>query len=233
MDLGAVAFYVVAAITLAASLGVVVTRSVVYSALLLVAALMFTGLIYLMLLADFLALVQILIYGGTVSVLLLFALMLTRPQERPILNHRGWPLAALGAIVLFGILIYQAVATTWAPPATAAAGAAPASIVGGQRTTPPAPPGSASTTARTSSPAAATVTGPVRASPADLGNALYTTWGVPFEIASLVLLVALMGSLVIARGTPQPHDPTDVPEAPGALEPPQVAEAGGVLRTEN
>ena len=94
MDLGAVAFYVVAAITLAASLGVVVTRSVVYSALLLVAALMFTGLIYLMLLADFLALVQILIYGGTVSVLLLFALMLTRPQERPILNHRGWPLAA-------------------------------------------------------------------------------------------------------------------------------------------
>src|ERR687886_702714 len=120
MNLGAVAFYVVAAITLAASLGVVVTRSVVYSALLLVASLMLTGLVYLMLLADFLALVQILIYGGTVSVLLLFALMLTRPQERPILNHRGWPLAALAAIVLFGVLMFQTVGTSWsAAPTTA------------------------------------------------------------------------------------------------------------------
>ncbi len=227
MDLGAVAFYVVAAITLAASLGVVVTRSVVYSALLLVAALMFTGLIYLMLLADFLALVQILIYGGTVSVLLVFALMLTRPQERPLLNHRGWPLAALGALVLFAVLIYQSVATTWSPAAPATTSASPASIVGGARTTLPAPPGSASTTARTGASAAATPgSGPVRVGPADLGTALYTTWGVPFEIAALVLLVALMGSLVIARGTPQPHDPTDVPEAPGALEAPRMTEAG-------
>src|SRR5207249_3356155 len=184
------------------------------------------GLIYLLLLADFLALVQILIYGGTVSVLLLFALMLTRPQEKPLLNHSGWPLAALGAIVLFVVLIYQSVATTWAPPAAASAGPAPASIVsGGGRTTAPGPPGTASTTARTG-PAAAAGTGPVRAGPADLGNALYTTWGVPFEIASLVLLVALMGSLVIARGAAQPHDATDVPEAPGALAAPQMTEAG-------
>jgi hypothetical protein len=61
--------------------------------------------------------------------------------------------------------------------------------------------------------------------PAALGNALFTTWGVPFEIASLVLLVALMGSLVIARGAAQPQDDTDVPEAPGALEVSQVREA--------
>src|SRR5919199_3767004 len=101
MDAGAIAFYVVAVVTLAASLGVVVTRSVVYSALLLVLSLSLTGLIYLLLLADFLALVQILIYGGTVSVLLVFALMLTRPQERPVLNHRGWPLALVGAVLLF------------------------------------------------------------------------------------------------------------------------------------
>src|SRR6476660_5100057 len=140
MDLGAVAFYIVAAITLAASLGVVVTRSVVYSALLLVAALMFTGLIYLLLLADFLALVQILIYGGTVSVLLLFALMLTRPQEKPLLNHRGWPLAAAGAIVLFVVLVYQSLATSWAPP-TAPTSASPASIVSGSRTTTSGPAG--------------------------------------------------------------------------------------------
>ena len=113
MDAGPIAFYVVAVVTLAASLGAVVTRSVVYGALLLVASLMLTGLVYLLLLSDFLALVQILVYGGTVSVLLLFALMLTRPQERPILNHRGWPLAALAAIVLFAIFAYQSFGTAW------------------------------------------------------------------------------------------------------------------------
>ncbi len=187
MDAGATAFYVVAVVTLAASLGVVVTRSVVYSALLLVASLMLTGLVYLLLLADFLALVQILIYGGTVSVLLLFALMLTRPQERPILNHRGWPLAALSAVVLFAILIYQSLGTAWLP--------APATT----RTTATSP--SASAAARTSTAITAAATGPVRIGPDALGTALFTTWGVPFEIASLVLLVALMGSLVIARGT--------------------------------
>jgi NADH:ubiquinone oxidoreductase subunit 6 (subunit J) len=167
MDLGAVGFYAVAAATLAAALGVVVTRSVVYSALLLVLALSLTGLVYLLLLADFLALVQILIYGGTVSVLLLFALMLTRPQESPVLNHRGWPLAALGAVVLLGVLSFGVVGTDWSSPGTSLAPLAP----------------------------------PVRVGPGELGEALFSTWAVPFEIASLVLLVALIGALLIARST--------------------------------
>jgi NADH-quinone oxidoreductase subunit J len=34
----------------------------------------------------------------------------------------------------------------------------------------------------------------------DLGDALFTTWAVPFEIASLVLIVALLGAIVLARG---------------------------------
>ncbi|HEX2035099.1 MAG TPA: NADH-quinone oxidoreductase subunit J [Chloroflexota bacterium] len=167
MDLGAGVFYALAAATTVAALGVVVTRNVVYSALLLILALSLTGLVYLLLLADFLALVQILIYGGTVSVLLLFALMLTRPQEGAVLNHPGWPLAALGAVILLAVLIYGAVATDW----TAAAGAGTGRL--------------------------ATV--PTRIGPEALGTALFTTWAVPFEIASLVLLVALLGALLIAR----------------------------------
>ena len=90
MELSALAFYVVAGITLVAALGVVVARSVVYSALLLILAMVMTGLIYLLLLADFLALIQILVYGGTVSILLLFALMLTPPETRPRLTHGAW-----------------------------------------------------------------------------------------------------------------------------------------------
>jgi NADH:ubiquinone oxidoreductase subunit 6 (subunit J) len=131
MDLGALSFYFVAAVSLVAALGVVLTRNVVYSALLLILALSLTGLIYLLLLADFLALVQILIYGGTVSVLLLFALMLTRPQDGMALNHKGWPLAALGALLLLGALVYGAVASDWSAATSvtgATAGAAPVRI---------------------------------------------------------------------------------------------------------
>src|SRR5919106_11514 len=128
MDLGAVAFYVVATATVVASLGVVLTRSVVYSALLLIASLALTGFVYLLLLSDFLALVQILVYGGTVSILLLFALMLTRPREAQVMNHSGWRLAAIGSVVALAAIVFGVVATDWAAlrrgaPATAASGA--------------------------------------------------------------------------------------------------------------
>ena len=176
MELGAILFYLVAAISLVASLGVVMTRNVVYAALLLILALSLTGLVYLLLLADFLALVQILIYGGTVSVLLLFALMLTRPQDNVALNHRGWPLAVLGAVLLLGALVFGAVTTDWSA----------ASAVTGAR------PGAA----------------PTRVSMEQLGTELYTTWVVPFEIASVLLLVALLGALQIARSA-GPQDETE------------------------
>jgi NADH:ubiquinone oxidoreductase subunit 6 (subunit J) len=176
MELGAVAFYVVATATIVASLGVVVTRSVVYSALLLIASLALTGFVYLLLLSDFLALVQILVYGGTVSILLLFALMLTRPRESQVMNHRGWPLAAAGSIVaLLGLLV----AVTWTDWAAL---------------TPRV------TTAASSTPRVAAET-LRRLGPEEIGTALFTVWAVPFEIASVVLLVALVGSLVVARAT--------------------------------
>src|SRR5687767_806264 len=155
MDLGAVAFYVVATATVVASLGVVLTRSVVYSALLLIASLALTGFVYLLLLSDFLALVQILVYGGTVSILLLFALMLTRPREAQVMNHRGWPLAAGGSLVTLVALIASVVTTSWTGQGAAA---------------------------------------PTRLGPEQIGTALFTVWAVPFEIASVVLLVALVGS---------------------------------------
>jgi NADH-quinone oxidoreductase subunit J len=158
MELSAFAFYVVAGFTLVAALGVVVARSVVYSALLLIAAMVMTGLIYLLLLADFLALIQILVYGGTVSILLLFALMLTPPETRPRLTHGAWGWGAIAAIGIFVLIMVGVYGDTWAQPS-----------------------------------------GTRHVTIAELGLALFQTWAVPFEIASVVLLVALLGALTIAR----------------------------------
>lgn len=151
-------FTILAVLTLGGGLGVVLTRNVVHAALLLLVSLMAVAGIYLILLAEFLALVQVLIYGGAIIIVLLFAIMLTRSDEYPrIGDNRQWPLAAVAALALLGALS----AAFW--------------IRFPQDT-------------QIQSPAFA-----------DLGNSLFTRWAIPFEVASLVLLVALIGAIIIAQ----------------------------------
>jgi NADH-quinone oxidoreductase subunit J len=151
-------FIILSVLTLGGGLGVVMTRNVVHAALLLLVSLMAVAGLYLILLAEFLALVQVLIYGGAIIIVLLFAIMLTRSDEYPrIGDNRQWPLAAVAALALLGVLS----AAFWTRPAE---------------------------NTQLHSPAFA-----------DLGNSLFTRWAIPFEVASLVLLVALIGAIIIAQ----------------------------------
>src|SRR6185503_7041440 len=63
------------------SAGVVFARTVIHSVIFLIGSLAGVGAMYLFLTVEFLALVQFLIYGGAVTVLILLALMLTRPDS--------------------------------------------------------------------------------------------------------------------------------------------------------
>ena len=151
-------FIVLAVLTIGGGVGVVVTRNVVHAALALLVSLIAVAGLYLVLFAEFLALVQVLIYGGAIIIVLLFAIMLTRNSEYPrITDNKQWPLAALAALAFLGILI-------------------PSFLINRVDDT---------------SPQNALFTG--------IGESLFTTWAVPFEIASLVLLVALIGAIIIAR----------------------------------
>jgi NADH-quinone oxidoreductase subunit J len=161
MTVAQVIFYIIAALAVAGSLGVVLARNTVYAALFLILSLLAVAGIYVLLASEFLALVQILIYGGAVTVILLFALMLTRVADLPeSLIGAQWPLAAIASAVLLGLLIPTAATSDW--------------------------PGDA--------------TGEITSIPfRQLGDALFRQWAVPFEIASLVLLVALIGAIVLSR----------------------------------
>ena len=151
-------FGLLSTLTLIGGLGVVTTRNVVHAALFLLLSLLSVAGVYLILLAEFLALVQVLIYGGAIIIVVLFAIMLTRSSEYPnISDNPQWPLALVAAIALAGVLA----AAFWL------------GSPGGTKAQPP----------------------PF----AELGNSLFTRWAIPFEIASLVLLVALIGALIIAR----------------------------------
>ena len=152
-------FYIFAATIIACALGVVLIRSIVYAALFLVGSLLGVAGIYMLLSVEFLARVQVLIYGGAVMVLILFALMLTKvPELQDKLDGDQKPLAAVTAIALFGTFFAAIYKTTW-----------PRDI--DQLTTVPFN---------------------------DISDALFSTWMVPFELVSGVLLVALVGAIIIS-----------------------------------
>ena len=74
-------FAIVAIFTLGGAVGVVATRNVVHAALFLLLSLLGAAGAYLLMFAEFLALVQVLIYGGAVTIVVLFAVMLTRSSN--------------------------------------------------------------------------------------------------------------------------------------------------------
>ncbi len=156
-------FYFVAAVTVLGSLGVVLARNVVHSALFLILALLAVAGVFILLSAEFLAIVQVLIYGGAVTILILFAMMLTRVRDMPqALDGPQRPFAALAAGAFLGISVLAAVATDW------------------------------ETVGATEEIHHITIE--------QIGDVLFRNWAVPFEVASLVLMVALIGAIILARG---------------------------------
>jgi len=81
MVLEIIAFGLFALVTVGASLGVVLVRDVWHSALFLGVALSSVAIHYVMLSAEFLAVIQILVYIGGVLILITFGVMLTQPDE--------------------------------------------------------------------------------------------------------------------------------------------------------
>ena len=81
MDAGLVTFSFLVVLVLGGAFGVVITRNVAHAALYLLMSLASVAGVFILLVAEFLALVQVLIYGGAITIVLLFALMLTRAEE--------------------------------------------------------------------------------------------------------------------------------------------------------
>ncbi len=106
-------FGVIAAMMIVAAIRVVTTSNVVHAALWLVVVLAGAAGQYLLLSAEFVAVTQVLVYIGAVTVLFLFGTMLTRAQigkERE-LNNKNWALGIPVALLLLGTLAYVLIDT--------------------------------------------------------------------------------------------------------------------------
>lgn len=109
-------FYLFAALAVASAIAVIVVRDIFKAALCLILLFMTVAGIYLLLHADFLAIVQILIYVGAISILLIVAIMLTRDarQGQPLGNMKY--LAGAVSFLLLGTIVFCLVNFTFATP---------------------------------------------------------------------------------------------------------------------
>jgi len=108
-----VAFWILAVVGVLAALGVVLLRNVFRAALSLVLCFLTVAGIYITLSADFLAAVQVLVYVGAISVLIILAIMLTRevPQGSPT-NKLRIP-AFIVAILFLVVVAFAIFQTSW------------------------------------------------------------------------------------------------------------------------
>ncbi len=156
-------FIILSAIALVGALGVVLNRNLFRSALFLVLSFVAVAGFYILLEAEFLAMVQIMVYVGAISILIIFAIMLSRgmmSSEVKAFNEQ-WAWALVAALALFAILAFVLLGVVWP-------------------------------TAEASVPENAI---------SDLGQALVSPdqFVLVFEVASVLLLVALVGAVIVAR----------------------------------
>ena len=166
MSLLAVIFYYMAAASIASALLAVTRRNPVHSMLWVLALFLHVAGIFLLLNAEFLAVVQVIVYAGAILIFYLFIVMLLNlPEEvaRPRFG-RHWPLAAAVGLS-FTALIW--LARSGADLARAAKGVS--------------------------------AEGPMQGGLSEVGMALFGPFTLPFEMASIVLLAAIIGAVVLAR----------------------------------
>ena len=166
----AIAFYFISACILGFAVLVISTKNTVHSVLFLVLDFLFVAALYVLLDAPFLAVIQILVYAGGIVVLYLFVVMLVNLKRPAEEYHDPRRRTVLGVGLSVAVLAELGLIAYW----------------------------SRGNAAPTLANAAATAI-PVTGNTEQVGWLLYTSYLIPFEIASMLLLVAMIGAIVLAK----------------------------------
>jgi NADH-quinone oxidoreductase subunit J len=157
-----VLFFLFAAVAVGAAINVLVQRHVLYSALSLILMLTAVSVLFVLLRADFIAVIQVIVYAGAIMVLFTFVIMLLNlPADEDGADRLRW-LKFIG-IPLGLFFLLMVVATLW--------------------------------NIEPLRPAQAQLVG----SPQAIGKSLFSDYLLPFEVTSLLILIALVGAVVFAK----------------------------------
>lgn len=153
-------FVVFTGIMLLAAILVVSMRDIIRCGLAMIVCFLALAGLYVTLGAPMVAAAQVIVYIGAISVLILFAIMLTQAGDAnlPAPFHRQVPVALVISVVIMGLVGWAAIQTDWGMATQAAEAAVDA-----------------------------------------IATAVFTTYALPFEIISLLLLVAIIGAIFLAR----------------------------------
>jgi NADH-quinone oxidoreductase subunit J len=155
-------FYIFAVLAIVAALGVILQRTPVYSALSLIVVLFALAMEYLLLGAEFLAMIQIIVYAGAIMVLFVLVIMLLNARQEPATDRSR--LARWLGTPLLVVFMAEILYIIWKHfPAEVA----PAPLAGG--------------------------------GPSAVGELLFRKYVLPFEVTSLLILVAVLGAVVLAK----------------------------------
>jgi NADH-quinone oxidoreductase subunit J len=156
------AFFVFSAIMICGAVLMISLDKVVHMVVSMAAAFLGLAGMFVLLEAEFVAFVQVLIYAGAVSILMIFGIMMTKHQqgEREPVKPLHETLAAVGALSLFGLLFYAIRSTTF--PETQPFQAEEDNTLA-------------------------------------IGQLLYTGYVIPFELLSVLLTVAFIGAIALAK----------------------------------
>jgi NADH-quinone oxidoreductase subunit J len=161
-----VAFFLISLFVIACGVLLLSLRKVIYMAIAIGGVFIGVAAVYLMLEAEFLAFIQVLLYAGAITIMLLFAIMLTKHDEveapAKITAHPVW--AAIGAAALGGIVLYvvKFAGIIWPKPSVES-------------------PWQGENNVKL------------------VGEALFNQYVIPFELVSVVLIVALVGAITLAK----------------------------------
>ena len=160
LDISSVLFFLLAVGVVGAGIAVVTLRNIIHSAVAMMICFGSLAGMYALLGAPIVAAAQVLIYLGAISVLILFAIMLTQAGDAnlPAPFHRQLPIAVVVALAIIGLVGWVVVQTDWAVAVE-----------------------------------------PVVAGVEAIAMALFTDYALPFEIISLLILVAIIGAIFLAR----------------------------------
>jgi NADH-quinone oxidoreductase subunit J len=171
-------FYAFATVLVASALGVIISRNPVHSALSLVLCFVTSAAIWLLIEAEFLAVVLVLVYVGAVMVLFLFVVMMLDINTEELRSGftryawLGWIIAAVVIVEIVGVITAKGLGLDMTKGAQ------------------PLPPGYSNTT--------------------ELGTVLYTKYAYPFELAAVLLLVAIVAAIALTMRKRPGHKVQDI-----------------------
>ena len=185
-----VVFWILAVAVIVPALGVVLVKDLFRAVLLLVVVFIAVAGFFVMMSAEFLGVVQVLIYAGAVSILVIFSIMLTRDVQRGNLPNRMQIPAVVLSALLLATLVWTATQTEW-------------NLIdpGQQDRVDLVQTSSVSLVTDEALLASGFVTGEEQsaARQAGLADLLIGDFVLPFEAVSVLLLAAVIGALALVR----------------------------------